>query len=49
MNSSDYYGVTAPIFVDNRESVNELIQTEAQVINLIVSKDKTLRIESEVM
>jgi DNA repair exonuclease SbcCD ATPase subunit len=46
---SEYYGVTAPIFVDNRESVNELIQTEAQIINLIVSKDKTLRIESEEM
>lgn len=45
---SDYYQVSAPIFFDNRESVNELIHTEAQVVNLIVSKDKTLKVESEV-
>lgn len=46
---SNHYGVQAPIFIDNRESVNELLNTESQVINLIVSKDKSLRIESEVM
>lgn len=39
-------GITAPIFIDNRESVNELYRTGAQVINLIVSKDKKLRIET---
>jgi DNA repair exonuclease SbcCD ATPase subunit len=38
--------ITAPIFIDNRESVNELYRTGAQVINLIVSKDKKLRIET---
>lgn len=42
---SQYYEVQAPIFIDNRESVNELIDTEAQIINLIVSKDKNLRVE----
>lgn len=46
---SKYYQVAAPIFIDNRESVNNLIETDSQVINLIVSKDKTLRIEGEVM
>jgi DNA repair protein SbcC/Rad50 len=43
----DYYSVLAPVFIDNRESINNLIETDSQVINLIVSKDKTLRIESE--
>lgn len=40
-----HYGITAPIFVDNREAVNRLIPTDSQVINLIVSQDKTLRVE----
>ena len=42
---SSHYGVEAPIFIDNRESVNNLIETDSQVINLIVSTDKNLRIE----
>lgn len=37
-------GITAPIFIDNRESVNELIPTMSQVINLVVSKDRSLMI-----
>ncbi len=37
-------GITAPIFFDNRESVNDLIPTMSQVINLVVSKDKSLMI-----
>lgn len=44
---SEYYGVVAPIFIDNRESVTDIINTEAQIINLIVSpQDEKLRIES---
>lgn len=39
---SNHYDVQAPIFIDNRESVNSLIETNSQVINLIVSKDKKL-------
>ncbi len=35
-------GITAPIFIDNRESVNTLIPTLSQVINLVVSKDQTI-------
>lgn len=36
----------APVFIDNRESVTNLIDTDAQIINLIVSgKDKKLRVE----
>ncbi len=39
-----HHDVYAPIFIDNRESVNELIFTESQIINLIVSTDKSLKI-----
>lgn len=41
----EFYMVYAPIFIDNRESVTELIDTQSQVVSLIVSpQDKTLRI-----
>jgi exonuclease SbcC len=41
-----HYQVLAPIFIDNRESVSQIMKTDAQIINLRVSsKDKTLRIE----
>lgn len=43
---SEHYGFSAPIFIDNREAVTQLIDTDAQVISLIVSEgDKTLRTE----
>lgn len=46
---SEHYGVTAPIFVDNAESVTRLIETNGQQICLIVSeKDKQLRVEDGV-
>ncbi|WP_231701779.1 hypothetical protein [Crassaminicella thermophila] len=35
---SEYYDVQAPIFIDNRESVNQLIDCNSQIVNLIVSK-----------
>lgn len=42
-----YYNVSAPIFIDNRESVTDIIPTASQIINLIVSpQDNRLRIES---
>ena len=45
---SEYYGITAPIFIDNRESVTEIIKTESQVISLIVSpQHKELTISQE--
>ncbi len=41
----DYYKVSAPIFIDNRESIVDVISTESQIVNLIVSKDdKKLRV-----
>lgn len=45
---SDHYNFSAPIFIDNRESVTKLIDTDAQIISLVVSdKDKKLRIEKD--
>ncbi|MEL1208735.1 ATPase, partial [Staphylococcus epidermidis] len=44
---STHYGITAPIFIDNAESVTDIIPTEAQQIQLVVSgQDKTLRMET---
>lgn len=44
---SVHCGVTAPIFFDNAESVTKLIDTNSQMIPLIVSKvDTNLRIEN---
>jgi len=44
---SQHYNVSAPIFLDNREGVTAIPDTEAQLINLIVSaSDKKLRIEA---
>ncbi len=43
-----HYGFMAPIWLDNRESVTDIPETEAQVISLIVSpEDKDLRIKVE--
>ena len=41
----EFYQVTAPIFIDNRESIIQVIDIQSQLINLIVSeKDKKLRV-----
>ena len=42
---SKFYNITAPIFIDNRESINNLCNVDAQIINLIVTNDPKLRIE----
>lgn len=42
---SDKLDLKVPIFIDNAESVNELIKTDAQLVRLVVSKDKELRID----
>ncbi|HAA5699010.1 TPA_asm: hypothetical protein GF885_04730 [Listeria monocytogenes] len=44
---TEHVQVRATIFVDNRESVTELIHTESQLVSLIVSEsDKNLRVEA---
>jgi DNA repair protein SbcC/Rad50 len=35
----EFYGVNSPIFIDNRESVTDILKTESQIINLVVDKD----------
>lgn len=45
---SGMYGVTAPIFIDNRESTSDIPEMDAQIINLYVSaSDKELRVVNE--
>lgn len=43
---SRHYGILAPVFVDNAESVNTLKPIASQMIRLVVSEDKTLRVET---
>lgn len=43
---SKHYNKEIPIFVDNAESVNELVKTESQLITLTVNKLKNLKIEN---
>lgn len=38
----EHYSVWAPIFIDNRESVNNLLPCSSQLVNLVVTKDPTL-------
>lgn len=33
---SEFFGACSPIFIDNRESVTDLIYTDSQVVNLVV-------------
>jgi len=42
---SNKLDISTPIFIDNAESVNELIEVNAQVVRLVVSNDKKLRVE----
>lgn len=42
---SKYYGVEVPIWVDNAEAVNKIEETPNQLIQLVVSNNKTLTIK----
>ena len=43
---SKYYGVSAPLFIDNAEAVVDQIKTDSQLIRLVVSEtDYKLRVE----
>jgi exonuclease SbcC len=45
---SHHYDISAPIFIDCRESVTWIPDTDAQIINLIVSPaDKKIRVETQ--
>ena len=41
---SKHYGFTAPIWIDNAESVNKILPTDAQQIRLVVSDEPTLNV-----
>lgn len=41
-----HHGIAAPIFIDNAEAVNTLLETTAQQIRLTVTDDAELRIEN---
>lgn len=38
--------ICAPIFIDNAESINDIIPMQSQIINLIVSRDAQLRVDT---
>ncbi|MCM1152499.1 MAG: AAA family ATPase [Muribaculum sp.] len=38
--------ICAPIFIDNAESINDIISMKSQIVNLIVSRDEKLRVEA---
>ncbi|WP_208756698.1 hypothetical protein [Priestia megaterium] len=45
---SEHFGVACPIFIDNSESVTQLIDIDTQIISLVVSaEDQELRVEQE--
>ena len=46
---SEFYGINAPIFVDNAESVHTLIDTESQMIKLIVSEQHKVLTATEIV
>lgn len=41
----EHYNISAPVFIDNAEAVNELQHTNSQLIKLVVSLDKELTVE----
>ena len=41
---SEKLDLKVPVFIDNAESVNKLIETDTQLVRLAVSKDKELKI-----
>ncbi len=42
---SDHYGIRLPMFLDNMESINEVLSSNSQQIRLYVTLDKTMRME----
>jgi len=41
---SEHFNIIAPIIIDNRESINEIPKMNQQIINLVVTKDKSLKV-----
>lgn len=41
---SRFYGICAPIFLDNRESTLYIVETQSQIVNLVTTNDKELNV-----
>ena len=41
----EHYNISAPVFIDNAEAINEINKTDSQLIKLVVSLDKKLKVE----
>jgi exonuclease SbcC len=41
---SDHYGIYAPVFVDNAESITDIIESDSQMIRLVVMKGAKLSV-----
>ncbi len=41
----EHYNISAPVFIDNAEAINEINKTDIQLIKLVVSLDKKLKVE----
>ncbi|MCM1438980.1 MAG: AAA family ATPase [Roseburia sp.] len=41
-----FEGITAPVFIDNRESLNTIPEMQSQIVNLIVSTDDRITVKS---
>ena len=39
-----HYGIQVPIFIDNAEGINEIEKTESQMIQLVVSEDRPMKV-----
>lgn len=44
---STYYGVTAPVFIDNAESITNIIDSDSQLIKMYVVQNQKLIVEKE--
>ena len=42
---SKFYNVAAPVFIDSAESVNDFIETDAQMVHLVVTRESQLTIK----
>ena len=43
---SEYFELVAPIFIDNSECVNKIADTKGQLIKLVVTEDKKIKIDA---
>ena len=41
---SGHFDIQAPIFIDNAEAANEILETDSQMIKLFVTRDKELKV-----